>query len=66
MLKTYFLVAAVTSGNDANKLLENFDKTDLSWWLFLAGGSAAFIITLMMLYKRTFRGEEVSRTKTMG
>jgi predicted permease len=50
------LIALPISWWGSRKWLENFaDKTNLSWWVFAAGGAALLLIALIILCIRTLR-----------
>jgi putative ABC transport system permease protein len=56
-----FIIAVPVAWYGANKWLENFAyKTDISWWVFLAGGLIMFLIAFIILCLRTFRAATVN------
>jgi putative ABC transport system permease protein len=55
------LIALPISWWGSQKWLDNFAyRTSLSWWIFAAGGSALFLVALVILCLRTFRAATVN------
>jgi len=51
-----FLIAVPIAWYSGNKWLENFAyRTQLSWWIFAAGGSLMFFMALLILVMRTLK-----------
>lgn len=61
-----FLIAVPIAWWGAHKWLENFAyRTDVSWWVFLAGGSAMVLIAMMILVARTFKAASANPVKSL-
>ncbi len=60
------LIALPISWWGSQKWLDNFAyRTSLSWWIFVAGGSALFLIALVILCLRTFRAAMVNPVESL-
>ena len=61
-----FLIAVPIAWWSANKWLQNFAyKTTLSWWIFVAGGSAMILLAFAVLIMRTFSAAAANPVKSL-
>jgi hypothetical protein len=60
------LIALPIAWWGSHKWLEDFAyKTDLSWWVFAAGGGILIIIALTVLCLRTFRAAAANPVESL-
>ena len=61
-----FVIAIPIAWYGANAWLQNFAyRTDISWWIFFAGGFIMFFIAFMILCIRTFRAANANPVKSL-
>jgi putative ABC transport system permease protein len=61
-----FLIAVPVAWWGTHKWLENFAyRTELSWWLFLAGGGIMLVIAFIILSIRTFHAAVANPVKSL-
>ena len=61
-----FIIAIPIAWYGANIWLQNFAyRTQVSWWIFLAGGAIMFAIALMILCIRTFKAANANPVRAL-
>jgi putative ABC transport system permease protein len=61
-----FIIAIPIAWYGANKWLDNFAyKTNVSWWVFIMGGSIMFVIALAILCLRTFMAARANPVESL-
>jgi ABC-type antimicrobial peptide transport system permease subunit len=61
-----FMISIPIGWYGANAWLQTFAyRTNISWWIFLAGGSIMFVIAFMILGIRTFRAANANPVESL-
>ena len=66
LISIAFVIAVPIAWYSGHKWLESFAyRTDMTWWIFLSGGLAMIIVSLMILVLRTFKVATANPVKSL-